>query len=207
MSTPNQGSELKTLQDNGRSVLLASNTSHKDHCPLSVQREDMTGFPLSFCPKHFDNSVLPCTPNPCLPLVHSNPQPLGQPGINFCWRWRRQTKISVPPSTLQGLHGVYKIFLTFKINFPLFYMYRHLVCMNACPHVCSTCRGQRMAPDPLELELEMIISHKLGAGNQTVVLWKSTTVEPSLQPLLFLVYTYFKTLQDRPKYILFYQFK
>lgn len=49
MSTPNQGLKLKALQENGCSVLLASNMSHKDHCPLSILSEGMTGFSLSFC--------------------------------------------------------------------------------------------------------------------------------------------------------------
>lgn len=48
----------------------------------------------------------------------------------------------------------------------------------ASMHICVLCtllsilRGQKRALDTLELELQMAVSHYVGAGNQTLVLWK-----------------------------------
>ena len=52
--------------------------------------------------------------------------------------------------------------------------------------------GQKRVLDPLELELQMVVSHHVGARNQTQVLCKQEqlvflTSEPSLQ-LFFLFY-------------------
>lgn len=42
-------------------------------------------------------------------------------------------------------------------------------------HTCSSNRGQKKAPDFLELELRVIMNHHdVWAGNQTLVLYKST---------------------------------
>lgn len=38
----------------------------------------------------------------------------------------------------------------------------------------GTLRGQKLALDPLELELQVIISYHVGTGNQTLVLCKSS---------------------------------
>jgi hypothetical protein len=38
---------------------------------------------------------------------------------------------------------------------------------------CNTQRSQKRTPDPLELELQMVVSHYMGAGNQTQTLCKS----------------------------------
>ena len=56
----------------------------------------------------------------------------------------------------------------------LFYLYE---CLPACMSVHCVCvpgmcvpgahRGQKRASDPLELELWMVISNDVGAGNQT----------------------------------------
>lgn len=47
--------------------------------------------------------------------------------------------------------------------------------MYACaPHSCSVWRGQKMVSDPLELELQTVMSFQLGAGNRSQVLWKSS---------------------------------
>lgn len=61
------------------------------------------------------------------------------------------------------------------------------------PHICmgtigipGGSGGQKKAPDPLKLELWMIVSHHVDAGNQTWVLCMSnkySTTEPSSQPL------------------------
>ena len=46
-----------------------------------------------------------------------------------------------------------------------------------CVHIClctscvfGACGGQKRALDALELELQMVVSHHMGAGNQTQVL-------------------------------------
>jgi hypothetical protein len=42
------------------------------------------------------------------------------------------------------------------------------------PHVCPVSRGgQKRALDPQELELQMVVSHHVGVGEQTWVLCKS----------------------------------
>jgi hypothetical protein len=37
----------------------------------------------------------------------------------------------------------------------------------------GACEGEKIASDPLKLDFKMIVSHCVGAGNQTQVLWKS----------------------------------
>lgn len=58
--------------------------------------------------------------------------------------------------------------------------------------LCRTCMpdvlgGQKRAPETLELELCLVVGHLVGAGDQTPVLWKSSSVlfpaEPSLSSL------------------------
>jgi hypothetical protein len=40
------------------------------------------------------------------------------------------------------------------------------ICLHVCAAcVCSTYRGQKRALDPLELELQMVVSHHVCAGN------------------------------------------
>lgn len=60
------------------------------------------------------------------------------------------------------------------------------VCVHACTRVyvtsvcqCSMCvpgtwRGQRRPPDPLDLELQTVVSCYKGTGNQIQVLWKTS---------------------------------
>jgi hypothetical protein len=57
----------------------------------------------------------------------------------------------------------------------------------------STCRGQKRALDPLELELTNLVRY-MDAGNQTQVTWKSS--QCSLSPALFL--STFKILSVDP---------
>lgn len=57
------------------------------------------------------------------------------------------------------------VFLTLPSPFPftflfIFYLYVFL-------------RHQKRALDPMGLVLEMVVSHCVGAGNQTLVLWKT----------------------------------
>lgn len=47
------------------------------------------------------------------------------------------------------------------------------LCMSA-PFVCSAGGGQKRALDLLGLELRLIVSHSVSAGNQTPILWKSS---------------------------------
>lgn len=53
-------------------------------------------------------------------------------------------------------------------------MFRLHVCLfTAC--VTGACRIQIRASDPLGLELQMVVSHNIGAGYQILVLWKSSS--------------------------------
>lgn len=46
------------------------------------------------------------------------------------------------------------------------YLFLLYACMLACVfHVHSAHGGQKGAPDPLELELQTLVSHPMGAGN------------------------------------------
>jgi hypothetical protein len=40
-------------------------------------------------------------------------------------------------------------------------------------HACSAFHGQKRASDALKLELQMVLSHNMGAGNPVQVLRKS----------------------------------
>lgn len=47
----------------------------------------------------------------------------------------------------------------------LFYVYGCCACMYVfAPHVCSVLKGQKRVSDPLELELELVVSHQMDAG-------------------------------------------
>jgi hypothetical protein len=69
------------------------------------------------------------------------------------------------------------------------------VYLNVCVmYTCSTGGGQKRASDPPELELCIVRNLHVGAGNQTLVLWKSIqcsyflSARSSLQPLLALTF-------------------
>lgn len=65
----------------------------------------------------------------------------------------------------------------------LYFMYMS-VCLCIClctTYVLEVCRGQKSVSEPLELELEMVASHHVGARKRTWVLLLLTT-QPSLQP-------------------------
>lgn len=57
------------------------------------------------------------------------------------------------------------------------------VFLQACvctTHVISVCGDQKRAPDPLEVELYMVLSYHVGAGNQT---WALSMCSKSLSHL------------------------
>jgi hypothetical protein len=69
-------------------------------------------------------------------------------------------------------------------------------CMLVCgPHVCSTCGDQKRGSDLLELELQMVVSCHVVAGNTTQVLWKGSllTTESSLQLQISSFQSYYRT--------------
>ena len=75
-------------------------------------------------------------------------------------------------------------------------MYEGFACMYVSTPACISVPGalgiQKRASDLLELELQMVVSLYVGAGNSTQVLWKNSQfliADPSLQPLI-LVFNY-----------------
>lgn len=54
-----------------------------------------------------------------------------------------------------------------KINYILFYVYRYFPSMCVCAlHACLVLMESRRGHQiPLKLELEMVVSHPVGAGN------------------------------------------
>lgn len=62
-------------------------------------------------------------------------------------------------------------------------------CFAFVLYVLGTHGGQKKASDSLGLDLQMFVSHCVGAENQTLVLWRSSQcsipLKPSLQPLCF----------------------
>lgn len=63
------------------------------------------------------------------------------------------------------------------------------------PQEYSTCRGQKRVLSIWELELQMFVSHQVGAGNQAQVLSRVTCRASAQAPLLtFLTMTYKKAL-------------
>lgn len=116
----------------------------------------------------------------CVPEGPDPPQPQPYPGasVSFC------TKLTHPPlsgasepRSLRGLgtiqfplasKGFFSKAFVFIVYIQVFGMHAWL-CTTCVPvHMC-TCGGQKRALHPLELEL-----HQMGAGNQTVLLWKSS---------------------------------
>jgi hypothetical protein len=60
--------------------------------------------------------------------------------------------------------------LNFLMGFVLFVLCVWVFCLHVC--LCPTCmagvcEGQKRALDPLKLELQMLVNHYVGAGNQT----------------------------------------
>ena len=48
-------------------------------------------------------------------------------------------------------------------------------CVRVCtPFVTGTCGGHKRVGDPLEMELQVVVSHHMSAGNGIGVLWKSS---------------------------------
>lgn len=79
-------------------------------------------------------------------------------------------------------HVWYKyIYVLFKKYFYLF-LFLCVTVLPACisvGHLCTWCLWRSAEPsDPLEVELEGVANHRVGAGNQTSVL---LTTEPSLK--------------------------
>lgn len=60
------------------------------------------------------------------------------------------------------------------------------LCTTCMPTACTTTGGQQRVLDPLELELQMVVSHCVGTGNQAQVLCKnkcSRLLSPGLELL------------------------
>jgi hypothetical protein len=84
----------------------------------------------------------------------------------FCWRNVTRTN-----SACRGYSNLN--LLIFKIDF---YVYGCCICICICAqHVCRACRSWN-ALESLELKLQKAVNCPMGLGNQTQVLWKSTSV-------------------------------
>ena len=62
------------------------------------------------------------------------------------------------------------------------FIFIYFMCMMFClsEYMCTPCilaagGGQKRASDLLELELQMVVSHHFNPGNETPVLWKSSS--------------------------------
>ena len=65
------------------------------------------------------------------------------------------------------------------MHFEIYFFFSVCVCVCAWFYVyvlsaCSILRSQKRASDLLELELQMVVSLHMGAGNQIHVLWKGS---------------------------------
>jgi hypothetical protein len=60
------------------------------------------------------------------------------------------------------------------IYFFFFYNHGHFELPQILHIMCMLCAlgGQKRVPDALTMELHMLVSHEVGAGNRTQVLWK-----------------------------------
>lgn len=68
-----------------------------------------------------------------------------------------------------------KTLLTIHSCITYFYVKGCFVCMHVCAHVYSgALRGQKRVLNPRELEVLTIVSCYVGAGNQTLILCKSS---------------------------------
>lgn len=68
-----------------------------------------------------------------------------------------------------------KLFL--KFNLFLLYVYWCFACWYVCvPCTCGARGGQKGAWDPMELKLEVGMSHHMGVGNQTWVSARAANV-------------------------------
>lgn len=59
--------------------------------------------------------------------------------------------------------------------------------------ICETCvpgaqRGQKKTTDPLQLELQMLVDHSVGAEDQTQVLCRSSSLQLEKNPFISLLF-------------------
>ena len=57
------------------------------------------------------------------------------------------------------------------------------MCFASTTHILGAGRGQKRLLESLELELQVAVSHYVGAGNGTRVLWKSSECSSLLRHL------------------------
>lgn len=89
--------------------------------------------------------------------------------------WVRSGSRSIPSLEYLFL-GFYNQILCFAnryfLSFFCIWAFSSMFCLCNPWEPCNL--GQKRMSDPLELELQMVMSHYLGAGNWASVLWKST---------------------------------
>jgi hypothetical protein len=63
------------------------------------------------------------------------------------------------------------ILLIYRLVGRFVFIHFYLMCMGVLPHAClrlcvsGSCRGQKRAPGPLELDLQRVVSCPVSAGN------------------------------------------
>lgn len=96
---------------------------------------------------------------------------------------KREKKVLSYSSNIKIFTKMLLTLHSFFLKIYLYFMYMS-VCLCIClctTYVLEVCRGQKSVSEPLELELETVASHHVGAGKRTWVLLLLTT-QPSLQP-------------------------
>ena len=75
-----------------------------------------------------------------------------------------------------SLHAVCRAFCRMSFMIRVLFNFVLSACVSVHCIVPGALSGQKMAPDPRQLGLQMGVSHYVGAGNQTSILLKDATV-------------------------------
>lgn len=88
-----------------------------------------------------------------------------------------ESEIQGHPPKFWGQSRIHDTFLPDKRRERLFFFLKviYLVYVFACFALIQVCApgGQKVALDALELELQVALSHHMGAGNETHILWEN----------------------------------
>ena len=124
-------------------------------------------------PPEFDSVVCMCANAGVHAAVHT-----WRPEVSAgCFFQSLSTLFFLETGFLQGTWSSPFPFRFFYIYLFLFYVLACFACLSVCePCTCSTHSGQKRASDPLELELQELESHPVGAGNENFRLAKASAL-------------------------------